>query len=610
MKDYLFILTIGPVQSFIAQARKGQDLYAGSQILSRLVKTGILHFIRQKNANVIFPIINEKEENASLPNRFLGKINLSEDDARQQLSKLGKELKSQIEKEFVSVSQRSLEKISKRDFSADFLEQIERHLDIHWAALPMEVSYKDTYEKLEQLLGSVKNIRPFEQLNDGEGEKGRKCALDGENNVLFYPNEKDSPLAKSLKKQGAQRVHNSLLNPGEAVSAVSMVKRLYKRNGNNQGFPSVAEIALLKAQEQIQGKKAESCLQDYINLCSGKKEFVAYCLKNGENFSLTPNDFDNLNTNFDYQLIYPENVTDKNFPNKLQKEYATELAKRLKGKLKDKHYALILFDGDNMGSWLSGNNTEHDENELENFHGKLSETLSEYAKSVARILEGRGKVIYSGGDDFLGMVNLHYLFDVMRELRTRFFAEVSEKIQQKKSEKHLTFSAGIVIAHYKTPLSEVLSKVRSMEGKAKKIGNRNAFALAVIKHSGEIQETVFKWDENESDARGCSNWNDIDTVFTHLQADNFSNKFITTLTRELYSLTGAGFMKLNNIRYAIETETERLIKKAKIDNSTNSEELIESVKRLLKNSVEDKQSENFIHALQIADFMSRKLQKS
>ncbi|NTW88345.1 MAG: hypothetical protein HGB26_04300 [Desulfobulbaceae bacterium] len=32
-QQYLFLFTIGPVQSFIAQARKTRDLYAGSAIL-------------------------------------------------------------------------------------------------------------------------------------------------------------------------------------------------------------------------------------------------------------------------------------------------------------------------------------------------------------------------------------------------------------------------------------------------------------------------------------------------------------------------------------------------------------------------------------------------
>jgi len=34
-KNYLFNLTITPVQSFISQARKTEDLFVGSKILSK-----------------------------------------------------------------------------------------------------------------------------------------------------------------------------------------------------------------------------------------------------------------------------------------------------------------------------------------------------------------------------------------------------------------------------------------------------------------------------------------------------------------------------------------------------------------------------------------------
>ena len=62
-KKYLFIFTIGPVQSFIAQARKTQDLYAGSQLLSDLIRYAV-ETARQKSAEgefeLIFPFLKKK----------------------------------------------------------------------------------------------------------------------------------------------------------------------------------------------------------------------------------------------------------------------------------------------------------------------------------------------------------------------------------------------------------------------------------------------------------------------------------------------------------------------------------------------------------------------
>lgn len=71
MTKYLFLFTVGPVQSFIAQARKTQDLYAGSRILGELIFAAS-EVAKQHQIEFIFP--KEIEKEGSIPNRFLGKI--------------------------------------------------------------------------------------------------------------------------------------------------------------------------------------------------------------------------------------------------------------------------------------------------------------------------------------------------------------------------------------------------------------------------------------------------------------------------------------------------------------------------------------------------------
>jgi len=600
-KQYLFIFTIGPVQSFIAQARKAQDLYAGSQILSTLVREGIQAFqelvkTESSQVSIIFPS-NWNTHKASLPNRFIAKIE-STNNNDIALEFLGIKTKESIKKAFENIAQKTLGK----NFSTEAKKQITRHLEIHWAALPIDVDYKTTYLQLESLLGAVKNVRPFKQLNEGKGEMGRKCNLDGENNALFY----HGTPALIGHNIGRKQINDFILNPGEAISAVSYLKRKYDKS---KSFPSVAEIALLEAIEQTK-EKSGKCLSEFRQLCKGKNGFVAQCLKREEEIQL--GNLNNLNNKFDYQLIYPENITAKNFPHEKQREYANQIAEKLASHLKDKHYALIMFDGDKMGTWLSGKNTKHDNNSLVDFHKDFSKKLSAFAKSVDKILEGKGRVIYSGGDDFLGMVNLHHLFEVMRDLRKTFHDDVNDKIEQKKEGCNLTFSTGIVVSHYKTPLSEVLNKVRQMEQKAKKEGGRNAFAISVIKHSGEVQEAVFKWDEDKESPNGCSNWNAIETVFQQLKNGNFSNKFITSLTREMYQIAGLDLHDYQGfVTEDFKCEIERLLKKARITEVGKAEmtNIKNAVFNLLVNQSGDKQIQNFIHALQIADFLQRRIQK-
>ena len=53
MSNYLFLYTIGPVQSFIAQARKTQDLWCGSTLLSELSRETALHAQKKYNAKLV-----------------------------------------------------------------------------------------------------------------------------------------------------------------------------------------------------------------------------------------------------------------------------------------------------------------------------------------------------------------------------------------------------------------------------------------------------------------------------------------------------------------------------------------------------------------------------
>lgn len=214
-----------------------------------------------------------------------------------------------------------------------------------------------------------------------------------------------------------------------------------------------------------------------------------------------------------------------------------------------------------MGEWLSGSYNKSRE-DLEGFHETLSRLLAQFANAAREKLHKdnyKGQAIYAGGDDFLGFVNVHHLFEVMDDLRQDFFKIVDKGVQsyKKDSDKRLTFSAGIVVAHFKTPFSEVLKKVRAIEKKAKKDGGRDAFGITVLKHSGEIQEAIFKWEgENGS---GRSNWKSLHNILHYLSTEEgndgmgaFSNTFVQNLTTEFLQLAG---IDLEGIDFKLQGKT-------------------------------------------------------
>lgn len=620
--NHLFLFTIGPVQGFIAQARKTQDLYAGSEILSKLIRAGITAFEEAfPDGQVVFPTYDREDQSPSLPNRFIGKLHGGGDLRAKALS-----IQERVEAAWLEIASQSLGK-ARQPSSAGFEEQAANLLDIHWVFKEQLGDFKSAYQDLERLGGAVKNVRPFSQYQyEGIGELGRKCSIDGVNNVLFFrPNSGGGP--KFPKGQKPAEVNGFALNPGEGLSAVSLVKRFHFAEDQ---FPSTAEIALMQDEAKLNEpqKEALACFKSIFSKSDSK--MIRACAKLQQKGVLdedlqihyTPNWHDQ----FDYQLLYPENLNAKNIPNAKQRELLLTLYREggLKA-LKTKYYGLVLFDGDKMGEWLSGENSMN-ANGLEGFHSDLSQALHEFGKEArAYLCRGgkNGQAVYAGGDDFLGFVNLECLFDVMQHLRKRFDKIVNEAITAyKEPDKYLTFSAGIVIAHYKTPFSEVLKKARATEKIAKSEGERDAFAITVIKHSGEVQETVFKWGNGEP--ADCSNWKRLAEIVSELNREDghFSNTFIQNLTTEFAQLTGVGLYDIDLkdrrgqvLVGALRYEIMRLIGKS-LDKPESKEKdqariktLYEAVNGLWAAAPQVDKTRHFIHALHIADFLTRKIKQ-
>ncbi len=617
MTSHLFLFTIGPVQSFIAQARKTRDLYAGSRILSELVHEAKRAFKEVfPSGEVIFPRLLEKGA-LSLPNRLVAEVTADESELREK----AEQIQRAVEERWQAMAEQALKEAGVSTKPAGFDEQIKALPDIHWVFTPLSGSdYARAYLRLERLGGAVKNIRPFAQME----ETGRKCSIDGVNNALFCSWRSTPAYVKD-----PVRIRGFRLSAGEALSAVSLTKRFYPLEGGS--FPSTAEVALMHDEAQLTAeekqrlecfkklfdreKVAEACIEMLTN---GYKEKVKL---------INPREEEDWNDEFDYQMLFEENLNEKNIPNKTQRELLQDLLAPLKKRLQTRYYALVLFDGDQMGKWLSGENNQS-RDDLKEFHRALSGALAEFTQAAEEHLNrenGNGRVIYAGGDDFLGFVNIHHLFGVMKHLRTEFDRVVNQSIAEYKKEgQHLTFSAGVVIAHYKTPLSEVLEKARKVEKAAKKEGDRNAFGIAVMKHSGEIQEAVYKWDRDEKSPSGCSNWEALERIYLALNKDggNFSHTFIQNLTTEIVGLTGRDLRNLlpgdkrKAIGEGIRLEIRRLVDRSWKDPKKKAEgeitELSDKVSQLWEQVPRDSdhRPRHFVHALHIADFLTRKTTQS
>ena len=607
MKQYLFLFSIAPVQSFIAQARKTQDLYAGSKILSELAKEGLK---AAKAKEMIFP---NSTSTPSVPNRFLCLIE------HENPKQLGIDVEKAVQdywKDEICEKVMDYDQSQKRvNGIKGIKQQIENHLDINWAFIEIpsdtEGGYAKAYEKIERLLGAVKNARSFTQFNYQTelGEKGRKCSVDGERNVKFYrlgESEKESDvLAKKLFAPTNEVCINpynngkfplSELQPGEGISAVSMAKRQYEGS-----FKSTADIAMLHVTNYLLKNHLESILP-YRNAFAGF---------DGVKFNAQLYFEENLNPNYFKKQGYGS-IADKETIDGLKKQLSTlkNLSERNGFKF-CKYYAIIDFDGDNMGKLLSGSIEKVKANiDLKAFHKDLSSRLAEFAKKATKIVDSYGQTVYAGGDDFLGFLNLNHLFEAMRDLRNKFKEMVNDELHQLGYlNADITFSAGVCIAHYKEPLSMVLAKAGAAQktAKNKDKGDRDAFCIVASKHSGENHETYFNWGTD------CKNVCDLRTVVDELiKPKRFSNTFIKNLSIEFARLTDTKG-KLSVSRDLLEEEVKRLLKRSfmgkKEDKKKESEDFAKVIMAIYDNADygHDDGFDNFISALNICDFMHRLL---
>lgn len=569
MSRYLFLLTVTPVQSFIIAARKTQDLYAGSYILSHLCRVSVYKAKSHYNAEIIFPNTDLK----SLPNRLLAVFDTENDE---KLTDIGWDMEQTVLKEFSAMADQLICRLNLPPHE-DFPKQINNYFQVFWTFYPLkERTYAEAYRQIEASLNSIKNVRNFDQL----AEEGRKCTVTGEHNVLYYKDNEN----KRKKIKGAifvsERIPDKYLAPGEALGGIAIVKRCADRffgEEFNSRFPSTSRVALMNALNKLAMKNSE-----YHNILDREfEEQDIFALKNGI-----------------------KTVKDQ-LAEKVYKQLDTYKIAC------SPYYAVLLFDGDSMGTWLSGVKLKNGVS-LQKFHIELSEKLGSFAKLAEEqvLVPPKGITVYAGGDDFLGLVNLSYLLEVIKELREQFehTIDLSEF-----TDKKLTFSAGVAVGHYKTPLTEVLAWARRMEKEAKKIDmGKDAFGLAILKHSGEINKTVYKWKCN-------GDWTTdlVDKLISYIKND-FSSTFIRYFQFEFRSLMD------NNGRLdpeklsdgMVKIEMKRLIDRAYLDNTgiviekkqaEKEKKVNDLLASLWKLYLSSRYFNNFLSLLDFAVFMEREV---
>ena len=534
-KTYLFQLTIPSVQRLITASRKSHDLWAGSFLISNLLKEAIKPLKDQNNIKFIFPhkelLENKENEISNVPNKILFTIEASKEgvlNLGQGLEKSIKEnLKKQMNTDFIK------EKLSDmRCGSKELMEyQLENFVNVVWGAVPLEESnYIASLDKLDKHISYKKSsILPnrrfiesyklidlekenpfveglnFEQIYeyfvDKEVKKPHfvkgayRCTLCGDRIILEADGNdyKGDDFWKKLWEE-----NEKIFTKGERLCGVCLAKRTYKM----ESFPSVSEIATTTF--KIFLKDCPHIIEKIISVIKSAGKEEKYFSKNPQTVpKLEREGQDRLGKllNLDGEYLIPQVwETDEEEPDIARK--LTETYKNL-NKFPSDSFAILLMDGDSMGTKLRLLN---DIDEQKDLSQKLSEFTTEVKKTVED--EYYGKLIYAGGDDVLALLPIEFALKCAYEIQKEFkgkLEDIENKIQNKLQEKNekkdkteykFTMSAGLLFAYHKLPLNYVLNKVREFEQKAKNSG-KNRVHFGYIKHSLAYAEASISWDKYE-----------------------------------------------------------------------------------------------------------------
>ena len=156
------------------------------------------------------------------------------------------------------------------------------------------------------------------------------------------------------------------------------------------------------------------------------------------------------------------------------------------------YMAVIMMDGDRMGAALQKLTSQEE-------HTKFSETLAKFAENgVNRVLtkfqfEQSTQLVYAGGDDVLVMCPADKALNLAKELRDEFVETMADYIDPEATDK-MDASCGIAVGHYMFPLQRLVEEARAAEQRAKNVRGRAAFAMSMLKRSGEIIHWGGKWE--------------------------------------------------------------------------------------------------------------------
>jgi CRISPR-associated protein Cmr2 len=324
----LFLFSLGPVQSFIKQARKTQDFYMGSFLLSYLtfiaIEVVIEHF---GPTSIIYPDLYKQPlmdwylknkikievknfdvnsiQLPTIPNRFVAILGTTDSQEIINIAKeIKQKIKSQIEESCKVIFQQLNIQLNEDQNKIKEL-QLKDFPQIYWVAIPWRMGEEDIkienlkefykedilkkwqeffdfakktgelepnvgflyqllYTALEKSHGAIKNQRIFEQIK----EEGRKCSLCGERNVLFFLEKSKEKFIKFNPDAYSLKISTpkKYFDEEEGLCAICFLKRTFEEYLGKNVSNVFKDFSFPSTAEVASSDFKERLIKEAINL--------------------------------------------------------------------------------------------------------------------------------------------------------------------------------------------------------------------------------------------------------------------------------------------------------------------------------------------------------
>ena len=444
--SWLLQISVGPVQEFIAAARRTRDLWFGSFMLSEISKAAA-KAVQDAEAELIFPEPNgdlSPESDLSVANVILARAS-GDTEAMNALAERAREAAVARFKEFAAEACKKAERcIVKERWDKQVKDVIEFYSA--WTEIGTgEGAYKAARQKVARLLAARKNLRDF---LPHEGESGvPKSSLDGLRESVFRDGK--VPAIPGLR-----------LKEGEALDSVGLIKRV----AGDERFPSVSRVAV---DPWVRGAKEET-LRELTPHCEALVKAGAISRVRG--YTTFPYEGTAVLLSRHASMLAecePEGRPEEKEEVREKVRAACRGIATILSGLKERdrpqepYFALLVADGDRMGAAIA------EIGDMEG-HQKFSSTLSKFAGEARDIVRNfHGVCVYTGGDDVLAFLPLDTCLGCARELHEAF-GELLKDYKSLKDQRSPTLSVGISIGHAMEDLEDLLEFGRGAEKVAKK----------------------------------------------------------------------------------------------------------------------------------------------